>query len=67
MRSRTRPAYEVPSGPRPKYARQEMTSPPEDAARCLACALTCGCHSDSVSCTSAFWSRLFGVVEAPER
>ncbi|GAA3487653.1 hypothetical protein GCM10018987_17320 [Streptomyces cremeus] len=33
-----------------------MTSLPEDTAHRLACALTCGCHSDPVSSTRAAWT-----------
>ncbi len=58
---------EDPFAVKPREARNLMTNPPEVVARCLACALTCGCHSDSVSWTRACWRRLFGLVETPER
>ncbi|GGZ29765.1 hypothetical protein GCM10010300_85720 [Streptomyces olivaceoviridis] len=67
LRSRIRASSEDPFAVKPREARNLMTSPPEVVARCLACALTCGCHSDSVSFTRAAWRRLFGLVEAPER
>lgn len=63
----TRPSSEVPFAVNPNYARHEMTSPPEVAACCRACALTCGCHCASVSSAKAAWRRFCGFVAAPER
>ncbi|KOX00433.1 hypothetical protein ADL02_03425 [Streptomyces sp. NRRL WC-3723] len=65
---RMRPSSELPEHVNPKYAVTSTTLIPLDVEACSrACALTCGCHSDSVSSTRAAWSRSCGAASFPAR
>jgi hypothetical protein len=67
MKSFARPSSEDPFVVNLKYARHGRTSPPEVAARCRSCALTCGFHCSFVASVRAARRRFCRLLEAPER
>ncbi|WP_420903227.1 hypothetical protein [Streptomyces clavuligerus] len=62
---RSRPSSELPLPTNPKYAVTSTIMPLVVDACSRACALTCGCHSDSVASSRAAWSFFCGFFSFP--